>query len=213
MWSFPCVFEQSGKANKAPAVLAARSPSCRRFSSIANAANVQLSTLKGERRRRTGNTSLWSKSEMQSEALSSKSLGTTHCRHYILLHYIHQPLHLWSCRRAQNRRLSLSAAVKNSSSLGRFSVALFPPNPALLHTSVFKTTCVTLNLTKSVWSEAEVFSFCLRGSESEGAEPRFDSLWTSAHPFLVHFSHTFSDYTVPVLMPSIRDGVKRVPYV
>lgn len=128
MWSFPCVFDRSGKGNNTPAALAARSPSCKRFSSIANAANVQLSTLKGERRRRTGNISLWSKSEMQSEALSSKSLGTTHCCHYIRLHYIHQPLHLWSCRRAQKPVAQSVCCCEKR--LFSWEVQLFPPNPA-----------------------------------------------------------------------------------
>lgn len=186
MWSFPCVFDRSGKGNNTPAALAARSPSCKRFSSIANAANVQLSTLKGERRRRTGNISPWSKSEMQSEALSSKSLGTTHCCHYIRLHYIHQPLHLWSCRRAQ-KPVAQSAAVKNSSSLGRFSFFL----PILPHTSVLKITWAPLNLTESVSSQAEVFFLLKRQWERRSRAP-INSLWTQVHtPALIHFSHTF----------------------
>ena len=156
----------------------------RRFSSIANAANVQLSTQSGggeekENRRYISAEHAMTKSEigkeMQREALSSESLGTTHCCHYITLHYIHQLLHLWSCGRPQNRWLSLRAAAvrKNSPSFGSF--VLFPLLPS---TAVFKATCVTLNLTKSVWGKAEVFCLLKRrrewGSEQSSGQESMD---------------------------------------
>lgn len=128
----------------------------------------------------------------ESDALSSESLGTTHCCHYIILHYIRQPLHLWSCGRAQNQWLSLSAAAaeKNSSSFRKFSVMLFPLLTSLPFAAVFKATCVTLNLTKSVWSKAEVFYWLLWQWERKG-RVLAKSVWVSAASCLIHFTHAF----------------------
>lgn len=48
------------------------------------------------------------RNETLREALSSESLGTTHCRHYISLHYIHQALPQKPTTEAKTHRLSLS---------------------------------------------------------------------------------------------------------
>lgn len=145
-------------------------PTWRRFPSIANSANVQLSTYsrRGERDRKYISVQhAMNKSEireeMHRETFRSESLGTTRCCHHIMLHYIHQPLHFWSCGRARNQRLSQSAAGKNSSSFWCFFLSILP--------------CLALlYLKQPVWHWTWLlsklrYSTCLRSSESERAEP------------------------------------------
>lgn len=125
--------------------------------------------------------------DWERDTLSSESLGTTHCCHYITLHYIHQPLHLWSCGRAGSRWLGLSAAAAKTSSFRTFPAMLLPLLSSLPFTAVFKATCVTLNQTKSVWSQAEVFHSLLWQwvLRSRGPDNR---LWITADPCLNIFS-------------------------
>lgn len=116
---FPRAFDRSSRVNKSSGgasikVIPHRGDSPPPLTWLMRAAQHSESREKEGNRKYISVEHAMNWSEMLREALGWESLGTTHCRHYIALHYIRQPLHLRSCSEAERkkRRLSLSAAER-----------------------------------------------------------------------------------------------------
>lgn len=153
-------------------------------------------TLDGVRRRRTGDISLWSIEWIRvrwAKRCRERGIKFRVIRHNTLLSLYHTALRSSAFMKPWEGAKPMAQSVcrvESSSSFGKFSLMLFPLGAALPYSAVFKATCVTLNLTKSVWSKAEVF-YLLKRQWEWASRALAKSLWMSADPCLIRFSHAF----------------------